>query len=46
MDDTMVVQVSDGGEGSFDQIGGVGFVVGAFAAYPIEELTSQSEVGD
>lgn len=42
----MVMQVSDGGEDSADEIGGVGFVVGPFAADAIEKLPAEGKVGD
>ena len=42
----MVVEVGDRGEGCADQVCGVGFVVAAFSAYPIEKFAAESEVGD
>lgn len=36
----MVVQVGDSREGGSNEVGGVGFVVAAFAADSVEELTA------
>ena len=41
----MVVEVGDSGECCADEVGGVGFIVTAFPAYPVEELTAECEVG-
>ena len=45
VDDAVVVQVGDGGEGGADQVRCVGFVVVAFAADAVEELAAEGEVG-
>ena len=46
VDDAVVVEVSDGGEGGADEFGGVGFVVASFPAYTVEEFTAEGEIGD
>ena len=46
MDDTMVVEIGDCGERGSNEVGGIGFVVGAFTAYAIEELAAQREICD
>jgi len=46
MYDAMVMQVSNSGKRSANQIGGVLFVVVAFATDTIEELTTKGQVGD
>ena len=46
MNDTVVVEVCNGGEGCADKVRGVGFVVASFPTYAVEELAAESEVGD
>ena len=46
VDDAVVVEICDCGEGCTDQICSVGFVVGAFSADTVEEFTSQCEICD
>ncbi len=46
MHDAMVVQVSDGGKRSANQIGRVFLVVVAFAADAVEKFAAKSQVGD
>ena len=45
MDDAMVVEVGDCGEGSADKVCGVGFVVASFSTYSVEEFAAEGEVG-
>ena len=42
--DAMVVEVGNGRESGADEVGGVGFVIGAFAADAVEELAAEGEV--
>ena len=44
MDDAVVVEVGDGGEGDADEVCGVAFVVGALAADAVEELAAAAVV--
>ena len=46
MNDAVIVKIGNGREGSTDEVGGVGFVVGAFSADPVEEFAAESEIGD
>lgn len=46
VDDAVVVQVGDGRERRADEVGGVGFVVGALAADAVEELAAEGQVRD
>lgn len=43
--DAVVVQVGHCGEGSADEVCGVGFIVAAFSTYSVEELAAEGEVG-
>lgn len=45
MDNSVVMEVGNGRQGGSDQLGCVGFKVGAFATDAIEELTAKCEVG-
>jgi hypothetical protein len=45
MHDAVVMEVCDCGESGTDQVGGVGFVVAAFAADSVEEFAAECEVG-
>ena len=45
MDDTVVMQVRDGGEGSANEFSGVEFVVATFAADTVKELAAEGEIG-
>ena len=45
MDDAVVVEVGYCGQGSADEVCGVGFVVASFSAYSVEELATEGEVG-
>ena len=42
----MVMEIRNGREGGTDEVGGVGFVVGAFSADAVEKLAAECEVGD
>lgn len=44
VNNTMVVQVSDGRQRGANEVGGVGFVVGALATDTVEELAAESEI--
>src|SRR5699024_9763330 len=46
MHDTMVVQISHCGEDRADEVCSVGLVVAAFTADAVEQLSSESEIGD
>jgi hypothetical protein len=46
MDDTVVVKICDSGESGADQIGSIGFVVIAFPADTVEELSAEGEISD
>ena len=41
----MVVEVGHCGEGSTDEVCGVGFIVTAFPTYSVEEFAAEGEVG-
>lgn len=45
MHDTMVVQISDGGEGCSNQISGIRLVVRPFSTDSIEKLAAECQVG-
>jgi hypothetical protein len=46
MDDTVVVKICYSGESGADQIGSIGFVVIAFPADTVEELSAEGEISD
>lgn len=46
VDDAVVVEVGDGGEGGAHQVGSVCLVVATLAADAVEELAAEGEVGD
>lgn len=46
VDDAVVMEVGDSGEGCADEVCGVGFVVTAFSAYSVEEFAAEGQVCD
>ena len=41
----MIVEVGHCGEGSADEVCGVGFIVASLSAYSVEEFAAKGEVG-
>lgn len=41
---TVIVEVGDCGESRTDEVGGIRFVVGAFSAYAVEQLTTECKI--
>ena len=46
MNNPVVVEVCNSGEGCPNKVGGVGFIVASFPTYAVEELAAESEVSD
>ena len=46
MDNAVIVEVCDSGEGGTDELCGVELVVAAFSTYSVEELSAKGKVGN
>ena len=44
VDNAMVVEVGNCGQGSANEVCGVGFIVAAFSTYSVEEFATEGEV--
>ena len=45
VDNAVVVKVGNCGQGSADEVCGVGFIVAAFSTYSVEEFAAEGQVG-